>query len=157
MRNRGFTLIELLLAVALLTMVATAAVSWAVSQRRSGARIEERYEQLQQALASRQALHEDLVLASTAVLRPDEQGRLVFATLRQLPDSLPGRHEVMWFFDGERQALVRTSRGASGEQRRVVLGEVTAARFLQVEERGLVLEIQPRVGAPLSLAIRSWR
>lgn len=157
MSNRGFTLIELLLAVALLTMVATAAVSWAVSQRRSGARIEARFEQLQQALASRQALHEDLILATSAVLRPDEHGRLVFTTLRQLPEALSGRSEVTWSFDGERQALVRISRGVGGEQRRVVLGGLTTARFIQAEERGLVLEIQPQDGPPLSLAIRSWR
>ena len=119
--NRGFTLIELLLAVALLTLVATAAVSWAVSQRRSGARIQERYEQLQQALASRQALHEDLILSTNAVVRPDEQGRLVFSTLRQLPDASPGRNEVSWAFDGERRALVRSLRDANGEQHRVVL------------------------------------
>lgn len=157
MSNRGFTLIELLLAVALLTMVATAAVSWAVSQRRSGARIEQRYEQLQQALASRQALHEDLILATTTVLRPDEHGRLVFTTLRQLPEVPPGRSEVTWSFDGEQQELVRTSRSASGEQRRVVLSGLTAARFIQTEERGLVLEIQAQEGPSLILAIRSWR
>lgn len=157
MIRRGFTLIELLLAVALLTMLATAAVSWAVSQRRSGARIEERYEQLLQALACRQALHEDLSLATTTVPRPDATGRLVVTTLRRLVDTAPGRAEVLWSFDGERQALVRISRDASGEQRRLVVGELSAARFTMDEQRGLVLDLHWHTGAPLRLAVRSGR
>lgn len=157
MIRRGFTLIELLLAVALLTMLATAAVSWAVSQRRSGARIEERYEQLQQALACRQALHEDLALATTTVPRPDASGRLMVTTLRRLADVAPGRSEVLWSFDGERQALVRTSRDVSGEQRRLVLDGLSAARFVMDEQRGLALDLQWHTGALLRLAVRSGR
>ncbi len=155
MRNRGFTLIEMLMAVALLTMLATAAVSWAVSQRRSGALIEARYERMQQVLACRQAIREDVVLAlaSTGPLRPDNAGRLIIPTLRRGPDEAPGRREVIWAFDGERQALVRASRGASGDQQRVALAAVASARFVQDEKRGLVLEIHPLTGEVVSLAL----
>lgn len=157
MRTRGFTLIELLMSVALLTMLATAAVSWAVSQRRSGVQIERRYERLQQVLACRQAIREDLVLAltSTNPLRPDNAGKLVIATLRHGPEEVPGRREVTWAFDGEHQALVRISHDESGEQRRVALVGVASARFVQEEERGLVLEMRPLVGEVVSLVLRS--
>ncbi len=157
--QRGFTLIELLLAVVLLTMVATAAVSWAVAQRRSGVVIEARYERLQQVLACRQAIQEDLILAlaTTAPLRPDETGRLTITTLRQLPGEAPGRRDVRWEFDGERRALVRVSRGAGGDQRRVAMAEVAAARFIRDDKRGLLLELSPLTGDAISLALRSDR
>jgi prepilin-type N-terminal cleavage/methylation domain-containing protein len=157
--RRAFTLIEVLLAVALLTMLATAAVSWAVSQRRSGALIEARYERVQQVLACQQAIEEDLMVSvfSAAPLRPDDEGRLVVATLRRLPDEHAGRREVIWSFDGEHRALIRTSRDVNGERRRVALAELTAARFVQDERRGLVLIVQPPIGEAISVALRSGR
>jgi prepilin-type N-terminal cleavage/methylation domain-containing protein len=154
-QRRGFTLVEVLLAVALLTVVATAAVSWAVSQRRSGAAIEERYERLRQLLACRQAFAEDLRLASirTEVLRPDEDGRVSFPTLRRLPDEEPRLRTVTWRFDAAGQALVRSTAEDSGDRQRVAVAGVRAARFVRQDTRGLVLEILPLTGEPLSLAV----
>lgn len=155
MQQRGFTLVEVLLAVALLTVVATAAVSWAVSQRRSGAAIEERYERLRQLLACRQAFAEDLRLAParTAVLRPDENGQVSFPTLRHLPDEEAHLRLVTWRFDAAEQALVRSTSGDSGDHLRVAVAGVRAARFLRQEARGLVLEITPLTGEPLSITV----
>jgi prepilin-type N-terminal cleavage/methylation domain-containing protein len=154
-RRRGFTLVEVLLAVALLTVLATAAVSWAVTQRRSGAAIEERYERLRHLLACQQALREDLRLAPLTLARPrpDESGVLVFRTLRHLPDETPAQREVTWRYDAARRALVRSTTGESGERIRIAVGELDAARFIQQERRGLVLEVRPPHGAPLSLVI----
>lgn len=157
-RVHGFTLIEVLVAVALLTLVATAAVSWAVSQRRSGALIDVRYERLRQLVACQQALREDLRVAVLGnALQPDEGGRLVLTTLRYLPDEEPGRREATWRFDEPRQALVRSTPAAGGERVRVAVSGLASARFTHQERRGLVLVVQPLSGDPVSVMVKEGR
>jgi prepilin-type N-terminal cleavage/methylation domain-containing protein len=156
MTGRGFTLVEVLMAVALLTLLATAAVSWAVSQRHSSVVIEERYERLRCLLVCQQLLREDLRLMPLggARPRPDEGGALMFRTLRHLPDEEAGQREVTWRYDASRRALVRSTADAAGDHVRVAVGDLDGARFVQQDRRGLVLEVRPTTGEPMVLVVR---
>lgn len=156
-RVRGFTLIEVLLAVSLLTMLASAAISWAVAQRRSGALVEERLERLEQALACRRLIDDDLIQATDpgALIRPAEDGVLHVVTLNRVPGEAAGSHQVEWRYAADQHGLLRVSQGGEGERTRLALPRLRQAWIQQEPSGGLALVVTPEVGDQLRLPLRA--
>ena len=146
---------EVLLAVALLTMLASAAISWAVAQRRSGAVVEERLNRLELVLAAGRLISDDLNLSVDpgTVVRPTNEGELHLLTLHHVPGEEPGQHQVIWRFSAEHSALMRISSDATEQRTRVAVPQIQQARF-QSDDRGMLdLIITPFIGEPLRLPI----
>ena len=153
--RRGFTLMEVLLAVALLTMLASAAISWAVAQRRSGAVVEERLNRQELVLAAGRLISDDLNLSvdPSTVVHPTNEGEFHLHTLHHVPGEGPGQHQVIWRFSAEHSALVRISSDAQEQRTRLVVPQIQQARF-QRDDRGLLeLIVTPFIGEPLRLPI----
>lgn len=150
---------EVLLAVALLTMLASAAISWAVAQRRSGAVVEERLKRLELVLAAGRLISDDLNLSvdPSTVVRPTNEGEFHLHTLHHVPGEGPGQHQVIWRFSAEHSALVRISSDAQEQRTRLAVPQIQQARF-QCDDRGMLeLLVTPFIGEPLRLPIAGER
>lgn len=156
-RSSGFTLIEVLVAIALLSLMAAATASWAVAQRRAGLVAEHRLVGLAAALTAARLLDADLALAVATPngqrLRLEEDGRLTFATLTQIPGTSPGLRTVTWRF---RAGVLERIEGEGVGSIRVVTHRLAQAKF----ERGpdgaltLVAESADAGGQPWRLPLR---
>ena len=157
--RHGFTLMEVLMAVALLTMLASAAISWAVAQRRSGAVVEERLNRLEIVLAAGRLISDDLIFASnpSTVVSPTDAGELHLLTLHHVPGEEPGQHQVIWRFSAEHSALMRISSDATEQRTRVAVPQIQQARFQSDDHDVLDLIITPFIGEPLCVPIASAR
>lgn len=139
-RGSGFTLIEVLVAIALLSLMATATASWAVAQRRAGLIAEQRLVGLAAALTAARLIDADLALAVAAPngqrLRLEEDGRLTFATLAQVPGTSPGVRSVTWRF---RAGALERIEGEGTGSLRVVTHRLAKAVFERGPDGALTL------------------
>ncbi len=157
--RQGFTLVEVLLAIALMTMLATAAISWSISQRRAGALIVLRLQQTEAVAACVRLLEDDLLFAvrRDPRLRPQADGHLRFVTRHAVPGDNAGDQSLDWYVrpaGDQTPAAILRQRLGSNVNERVVLSPCAAARFMWQENRGLALEVTFADAEPIMWPVR---
>lgn len=144
--HRGFTLLEVLLATSLMTVVATATLSWMTAQTRSARTLTQEAQALATAHAVANAIRDDLLLA---VPDPANKGqryalerqRLRLMTLNHMPGDEPGLRVVQWRQDSRLGALVREIIPADPKAKpitRIVSRDLRALRFNTSDGSGIL-------------------
>jgi prepilin-type N-terminal cleavage/methylation domain-containing protein len=142
----GFTLLEVLLATSLVTVVATATLSWMTAQARSARALTQEAQALTTAQAVADAIRDDLLLAVPDQANKGqrytlERQRLRLMTLNHMPGDEPGLRVVQWRQDAHLGALVREIIPADPKAKpiaRIVSRDLRVLRFNTGEGTGIL-------------------
>lgn len=133
--KRGMTLIEVLVATTLLASVMGVVGGWTLQQARLTERVRQQAERQRATLAIRELLRDDLLQALNRTPSDGEpisdRQRMTFFSLHRAPgDGGVAGARLLWWFDPERQTLLR-QRGDGPE--RVILAGLRTAHIDQTK------------------------